>query len=52
MAAFIHAKLRSKGIRLRLGHSVEGFRQEGDNVEVLLKMLLLSQQTWLSLQSV
>lgn len=37
MAAFIHAKLRSKGIRLRLGHSVEGFRQEGDNVEVLLK---------------
>lgn len=37
MAAFIHAKLRSKGIRLMLGHSVEGFRQEGDNVEVLLK---------------
>ena len=37
MAAFIHAKLRSRGIRLLLGHSVEGFREKENTMEVLLK---------------
>ena len=37
MAAFVHAKLRSRGIRLMLGSSVEGFRRKGNGVEVLLK---------------
>lgn len=37
MAAFVHARLRSKGIRLMLGRSVEGFRQEGGRAEVVLK---------------
>ncbi len=37
MAAFVHAKLRSRGIRLMLGSSVEGFRRKGNSVEVLLK---------------
>ncbi|MEA5041653.1 MAG: FAD-dependent oxidoreductase [Oscillibacter ruminantium] len=37
MAAFIHAKLRKHGVRLMLGHSVEGFEQDGSAVKVLLK---------------
>ena len=37
MAAFIHAKMRSEGIRLMLGHSVEGFAQSEGGVQVLLK---------------
>lgn len=37
MAAFVHAKLRKKGVRLMLGHSVEGFEQDGSAVKVLLK---------------
>ena len=37
MAAFIHAKMRSKGIRLMLGREVEGFQKEGEGVQVLLK---------------
>lgn len=37
MAAFVHAKLREKGIHLMLGHSVEGFEKEGEKLWVLLK---------------
>lgn len=37
MAAFVHAKLRKHGVRLMLGHSVEGFEQDGSAVKVLLK---------------
>lgn len=37
MAAFVHAKLREKGIHLMLGHSVEGFEKEGEKLRVLLK---------------
>ena len=37
MAAFIHAKMRSEGIRLMLGHSVDGFAQSEGGVQVLLK---------------
>lgn len=32
MACFVHAKMREKGIRLMLGHSVEGFEKAGDQV--------------------
>ena len=37
MAAFLHAKLRQKGVRLHLGRTVEGFAADGDRVNVLLK---------------
>lgn len=37
MAVLIHAKLREKGIKLMLGHSVEGFEEHQEKVEVLLK---------------
>lgn len=37
MASFVHAKMREKGIRLMLGHSVEGFEKAGDQVNVLIK---------------
>lgn len=37
MAAFIHAEARKHGITLALGHAVEGFRETGDGVEMLLK---------------
>lgn len=37
MASFIHAKMRCKGIRLMLGHSVTGFREECGGVQVLLQ---------------
>lgn len=37
MAAFIHAEARKHGIALALGHAVEGFRETGDGVEMLLK---------------
>lgn len=37
LAAFVHAKLRKHGVRLMLGHSVEGFEQDGSAVKVLLK---------------
>lgn len=36
-AAFLHAKLRQKGVRLHLGCTVEGFAANGDRVNVLLK---------------
>ena len=32
MAAFLHAKLRQKGVRLHLGCTVEGFAANGDRV--------------------
>lgn len=37
MAAFVHAKLRARGIELMLGHSVEGFEKDDDGLKVLLK---------------
>lgn len=37
MAAFIHSKMRSHGIRLALGHTVEGFEEKEGGVQVLLK---------------
>ncbi|WP_312938519.1 FAD-dependent oxidoreductase [Oscillibacter sp.] len=37
MAAFLHAELREKGVRLLLGHSVEGFSESDGGVNVLLK---------------
>ena len=37
MASFIHAEMRRRGVRLMLGHSVTGFREEHGGVQVLLK---------------
>lgn len=37
MAAFLHGKMREKGVRLMLGHSVEGFEQNDNQIKVLLK---------------
>ena len=37
MAAFVHAKLRKHGVTLRLGETVEGFREENGGVTTLLK---------------
>ena len=37
MAAFVHNTMRSHGIKLALGKTVEGFTQEGDQVHVLVK---------------
>jgi len=37
MAAFIHAEVRKHGVKLALGHTVEGFRKSNGGVEVLLK---------------
>ena len=37
MAAFLHAQLRQKGVKLMLGRTVEGFSAAGDQVNVLLK---------------
>lgn len=37
MASFIHAKMRKKGVRLLLGHTVEGFEEAPGGVRVLLK---------------
>lgn len=36
MAAFIHAEVRKHGIRLALGHKVEGFSEKENGVDVLL----------------
>ena len=37
MAAFIHGEARRHGIRLALGHTVEGFAERSGGVDVLLK---------------
>ncbi len=37
MAAFIHAKMRQKGVKLLLGYSVEGFEKADAGVKVLLE---------------
>lgn len=37
MASFIHSEMRKHGVRLALGHTVEGFEENGDGVDVLLK---------------
>lgn len=37
MAAFIHNKMRKHGVKLALGHTVEGFQETQDGVQVLLK---------------
>lgn len=37
MAAFIHAEVRKQGIRLVLGQTVDGFEENGEGVDVLLK---------------
>ena len=37
MAAFIHAEVRKHGLRLALGHTVEGFEEKDGGVDVLLK---------------
>ncbi len=37
MATFIHGELRRNGVQLALGREVEGFREVGGQVEVLLK---------------
>ena len=37
MAAFIHSKMRSHGIHLALGHTVEGFEEKEGGVQVVLK---------------
>ena len=37
MASFIHSEVRKHGVKLALGHTVEGFRETGNGVEVLLK---------------
>ncbi len=37
MAAFLHNEMRRHGVRLALGHTVEGFVQRKDGVDVLLK---------------
>ena len=37
MAAFIHSEMRGCGVKLALGHTVEGFLEQESGVEVLLK---------------
>lgn len=37
MASFIHNEMRRHGVKLALGHTVEGFEETGDGVDVLLK---------------
>ena len=37
MAAFIHAEMRKHGVKLALGHTVEGFAEKELGVDVLLK---------------
>ncbi len=37
MAAFIHGEMRRHGVKLALGHTVEGFEEKDGGVDVLLK---------------
>lgn len=37
MASFIHSEMRRHGVRLALGHTVEGFEEKDGGVDVLLK---------------
>ncbi|MGM9649797.1 MAG: FAD-dependent oxidoreductase [Butyricicoccaceae bacterium] len=37
MAAFLHGEMRRHGIKLALGHTVEGFEEKNGGVDVLLK---------------
>ena len=37
MAAFIHNEVRKHGVNLALGHSVEGFKEVNDGINILLK---------------
>jgi len=37
MAAFIHSEMRKNGVKLALGHTVEGFVERDGGVDVLLK---------------
>ncbi len=37
MAAFLHNEVRKHGVRLALGHTVEGFAKRDDGVDILLK---------------
>ncbi len=37
MAAFIHGEMRKNGVKLALGHTVEGFEEKDGGVDVLLK---------------
>lgn len=37
MAAFLHNEMRKHGVKLALGHTVEGFQKTTDGVRVLLK---------------
>ncbi|MBR3690559.1 MAG: FAD-dependent oxidoreductase [Eggerthellaceae bacterium] len=37
MASFIHAEVRKHGVKLALGHTVEGFEESEDGIKVLLK---------------
>ena len=37
MASFIHSEVRKHGVKLMLGHTVEGFAEQGGGVKVLLK---------------
>ena len=37
MAALIHNEMRKHGVKLALGYTVEGFKESGDGVDVLLK---------------
>ena len=36
MAAFVHSKMRQKGVKLRLGSSVTGFKEENDRITTLI----------------
>ncbi|HBA48283.1 MAG TPA: CoA-disulfide reductase [Lachnospiraceae bacterium] len=37
MASFIHSQMRKHGVRLALGHTVEGFEEREGGVDILLK---------------
>lgn len=37
MAAFIHSEMRKHGVKLALGHTVEGFAKKEDGIDILLK---------------